>query len=105
VRYFVYILGFVATLLAVFFPTLAPDKRGVRRITPTGYLAGLLALAVLVLSTLGTCSDQSRIKALGVSAAPLPAGSFPIAKPAERGTLNTVPVDDPAAIPPFPDRL
>jgi hypothetical protein len=69
VRYFVYILGFAATLLAIFFPTLDPDQRGVRRITPTGYLAGLLALAVLLLSTLGTCSDQSRIKALGKSAA------------------------------------
>ena len=63
-RYFVYILGFALTLLAIGTRTLNPEKNGIRKLTPAGYLAALLALAVLLISIAGTCSDQRRIQSL-----------------------------------------
>jgi hypothetical protein len=61
-RYVLYILGFAATLIAVFARTRNPEEGD--RLTGAGYLALSLALAVMLAAMLGTCRDQRTIRDL-----------------------------------------
>ncbi|CAB5092122.1 hypothetical protein D3OALGA1CA_974 [Olavius algarvensis associated proteobacterium Delta 3] len=70
-RYFLYLLGFGATLIAVLTSTRGKPDNGRARMTRTGIVALLLGFLVMLFSILGTWKDQTRIKQLLHGRAPV----------------------------------
>lgn len=77
-RYFLYLLGFGATLIAVYTTTHGNPENGRARLTRTGIVALLLGLLVMLFSILGTWKDQNHIKQLLHGRAPV-SGSAEVA--------------------------